>query len=104
VLSAGAAHLTLPWLPQPVGARVRLQVFARDVTLAAHSPEAVSVQNVLPATVAALRVRADKLALVALETPAGALLASITQQAATRMGLTPGANIFALVKASALGR
>jgi molybdopterin-binding protein len=39
-----------------------------------------------------------------LDTPAGALLATVTQQAAERMGLANGARVFALVKASALGR
>lgn len=100
VMAAGAARLTMPWSPQPVGARVRLQIFARDVTLAAKLPEAISTQNVLPAKVFSVRARPDRLALVALDTPAGAVLSTITQQSAARLALAPGVDVFALVKAS----
>lgn len=101
VMSVGAAKLTMPWTPQPAGARVRLQIFARDVTLAAKLPEAISTQNVLPAKVFSVRARPDRLALVALDTPAGAVLSTITQQSAARLALAPGVDVFALVKASA---
>ena len=93
--------MILPWLDEAIGAGVRLQVYARDVTLAAKAPEAISTQNVLPATISALRARPDRLVLAALSTPAGALFATITQQAAERLALAPGAEIFALVKATA---
>jgi molybdate transport system ATP-binding protein len=101
IVAAGRAEMTLPWLDEQAGAPVRVQVFARDVTLAAKPPEAISTQNVLPARVAALRVRPDKLMLAALDTPAGALLSTITRQAAARLHLAPGAATFALVKATA---
>jgi molybdate transport system ATP-binding protein len=100
VLAVGVAKLTMPWSPHAPGARVRTQIFARDVTLAAKLPEAVSTQNVLPAKVFSLRQRADRLALVALDTPAGAILSTITQQSAARLALAPGVDVFALVKAT----
>ena len=100
IMAAGAAKLTMPWSPQPIGARVRLQIFARDVTLAAKLPEAISTQNVLPAKVFSVRARPDRLALVALDTPAGAVFSTITQQSAARLALAPGVDLFALVKAS----
>jgi molybdate transport system ATP-binding protein len=100
-VKAGEAMLTIPWSPAAVGAGVRVQIFARDVTLAAAAPEAISTQNVLSANVRALRLRPDRLALAALDTPAGPLLATITQPAAERLALKPGQRVFALVKASA---
>jgi molybdate transport system ATP-binding protein len=100
IMAAGAVKLTMPWSPQPIGTRVRLQIFARDVTLAAKLPEAISTQNVLPAKVFSVRARPDRLALVALDTPAGAVLSTVTQQSAARLALSQGVDVFALVKAS----
>jgi molybdate transport system ATP-binding protein len=100
-LWAGPSELTAPWLDVPPGTTMRLQVFARDVALAASAPASISTQNILPAKITALRTRKDRLTLVALETPVGNLLASITHQATERMGLAPGKNVYALVKASA---
>ncbi len=100
IMAAGAIKLTMPWTPQSPGARVRLQIFASDVTQAAIIPEAISTQNVLPAKVFSGRARPDRLALVALDTPAGAVLSTVTQQSAARLALSPGVDVFALVKAS----
>jgi molybdate transport system ATP-binding protein len=99
-ISAGEGELTLPWMDAPLRSRVRAQIFARDVTLAVKAPEAISTQNVLAGTISALRIRKDRLALVAIATKAGPVLSTITQQSAERLHLQPGASVFALVKAT----
>ncbi len=86
------------------GSPQRLRVRARDVALSTQPPQGLSIRNVLPATLLALRSQpgqpeAD--ALLAL--PDGQhLRARITRQAAAELGLQPGQALFALVKSVAL--
>jgi molybdate transport system ATP-binding protein len=96
------AALLAPPSPAALGAPVRFQIFARDVTLALTPPEAISVRNLIPATIAALRPRPDGQALARLDTALGAMLSIITRDAAEALGLAPGKKVIALVKAVAI--
>ncbi|MBL8549684.1 MAG: molybdenum ABC transporter ATP-binding protein [Hyphomonadaceae bacterium] len=102
IVEAGETRLVAPRHEGEAGARVRLQVYARDVTLALKPPEAVSTRNIVPATITALETRIDGQALVRLETPAGPLLSAITRDAVSDLKLAPGLALFALVKAVAV--
>ncbi len=102
-LTAIACGADLVWVPltdAPVGAGVRLLVPAREVILALDPPRNISVNNVLPAVI--IDVAADEpghAALVSLELGGGQLLARVTLDAAGRLGLRPGKQVLALVKA-----
>ena len=91
-----------------VGKSVRVRVLARDVSIATELPRATSVQNLLPCTVQHLAADATQpgQVLVTLacfgHTPGDTLLARITARAAHMLGLAPGLQVWAQVKAAAL--
>lgn len=84
----------------PDGAPVRVRIPARDVMLATARPEGLSVQNVLPASVAAVEP-GGPLDAVMVQLAIGGLrlTAEVTRDAVARLGLAPGREVFALVKA-----
>jgi molybdate transport system ATP-binding protein len=102
MVQAGAARLVAPFHEGAPGDSVRLQFFARDVTLALQRPVSISTRNILPAEIRSIRKRADGQALIALGTAAGPLLSVVTQDALRDLSLTPGLSLFALVKAVAV--
>ncbi|MDO5625644.1 MAG: molybdenum ABC transporter ATP-binding protein [Pseudomonadota bacterium] len=88
--------------PRAPGARVRLRVQARDVSLALHATADTSILNVLPATVQSLADDGPAQMLVALDAGGTALLARVTRKSADALRLAPGARVFAQVKAVAV--
>jgi molybdate transport system ATP-binding protein len=103
-LDVGGAALLAPRLDRPAGARVRALVLARDVLIATEAPRGLSARNVLPAEVVRLDARADGTVLAALGL-AGApvqLLAAVTRDAVTGLGLAPGRPVWAVVKSVAV--
>ncbi len=92
-----------PLLDVGPGERLRVVVDARDVALALTDPVGASFQNRLPMQVAALDVRPDGV-LVRLEAGGLRLKALVTGQACDQLGLVPGQQVIALVKATAAAR
>jgi len=97
-----AGRLILPRDKRAPGERVRLQVFARDVSIALEPPQSISIRNILPARIAAIHARADAQALVELATDVGPLIALITNDSVSALALAPGRAVHALVKAAAV--
>jgi len=97
------AHVALP-LGTPVRARIR----ARDVALATTRPIGISFRNIFAARVTEVAPERAPIVDVRLDigTPAQpvALWARVTARAAHELGLTPGREVFALVKTVALDR
>jgi molybdate transport system ATP-binding protein len=90
---------------QPVGARVKLRVEARDVSIALARPVQTSINNILPARVVDLHDDRDRSQqLVRLETGGQMLLSRITRRSATQLALRPGMSVHAQVKSVALAR
>jgi molybdate transport system ATP-binding protein len=88
---------------QAVGARVRLRVLARDVSVQLDAPARTSVQNHLAAVVEAIADGPDSSqALLRLRCGPTALLARLTRRAVDALGLAPGVPVWALVKAVAV--
>ena len=102
------------WVPgnrRPVGARVRVRIQARDVSLSPEEPLASSILNVFPARILEFGASEGPRLLVklGLKEPGGTdtaswptLLARITRQSRDRLGLTLGQRVHAQVKAVAL--
>jgi len=91
----GTLQISLPGVP--LGARVRLQVLARDVILATQPVQGLSVRNALPGTVAA--VSHDEFGVLVTMDVGGALvLARISREAATALNLRPGDAAWTLFK------
>jgi molybdate transport system ATP-binding protein len=88
-----------PLLALAVGSRVRIRIPAREVTLALQPVADVSTHNCLPVTVAAIDAAVDPaLALLRLSIGSHFLLAQVTRDAVSRLGIEAGSAVFALVK------
>jgi molybdate transport system ATP-binding protein len=103
-LHSRAGRWRLPQLDVEVGARVRLRVRARDVMLAKSEPSDLSALNALPGVIAAVGGGDGPIVEVRLDCNGEALIARLTRYSVERLGLTPGARIYALVKSVALDR
>lgn len=99
-----AGRLWVPRIEAPVGTPVRLRVRARDVILATSEPGAISANNVIPGTVADIRLDAAPFIDVRIACGAAALIARITHRSLARLDLAPGRPVFAVVKSVSVER
>ena len=103
-LAFAGGQLVVPNLDALPGEPVRVRIRARDVSLALERPRGVSVQNVLPATVRSLGAEFGAIVEVSLDMGGVPLRARITRKAAEELGLAPGLQVHALVKAVSIDR
>jgi len=96
--------LTVPRLPTPVGASLRVRIRARDVILAASPPTEISALNVLAGRVEAVVPIEDAALEVQLRLGDERLLARVTRRSGATLGLIPGREVFAVVKTVAIDR
>jgi molybdate transport system ATP-binding protein len=87
-----------------VGERVRVRVRAQDVALATVRPSAISMLNVLAATVSAIAESAGSSVEVQLDVGGAELVARVTRKSLAELGLAPGRPVFALIKSVAIDR
>jgi molybdate transport system ATP-binding protein len=86
-----------------LGQRVRLQVYARDVSLALSDQGTSSIVNRLPATVVDMAAANNPAhVLVRLDVGGTPLLARITRRSRDQLGLEAGSRVWAQIKAVAL--
>ena len=97
-LNAGGVPLYLPRVTGKVGDPLRVRIAASEVILSRQRPEGLSALNILPGVIDQLRSGDGPGAIASLTTPAGPLLARITLRSAQALGITPGADCFAVVK------
>ena len=103
VLHAGGQKLLIPLLDAATGTALRLRIPAREVILAATMPTGLSVHNVIPGIVRSIvEDPARHAAMVEVALDGEGLLARITPDAVTRLGLAPGRPVLALVKSMAI--
>ena len=101
-LDAGGVPLFLPRLTRAPGDRLRVRIAAHEVMLATSRPQGISALNILPGTIEAMRAGTGPGMMVSLMTPAGPVLARVTRRSAASLGLTRGADCFAIVKSIAI--
>ena len=102
-LDIGGAVLLVPNAGLVVGGSVRLRIPAREVILATEPPQGLSVHNVLSGVVT--RVATDDVpavAIVQLAVGRTHLLAEVTKDAVSRLGIVDGARLHALIKSVSL--
>lgn len=104
-------ELIAPGVETAIGARVRIRIRARDVTLATTRPQGISVRNVIEGRVAAVEDRGGaivevRVRLGASESEHGGreLLSRISRQALDEMQLVAGQPVFVLIKAIAFDK
>jgi molybdate transport system ATP-binding protein len=97
-------ELVAPGVDTQIGARVRIRIRARDVTLATARPKGLSIRNVLEGTVGAIEDRGGAIVEVHVQLAGRELLSRISRQALDEMGLQTGQPVFALIKAIAFDK
>jgi molybdate transport system ATP-binding protein len=94
-LSVDASNL------QP-GKRVRMQLLARDLILALHAPQGLSVRNMLQGSITAITPDERHAMLVTVDVGGVQLIARVTTPAAQELKLQLGLSLWILVKAVTL--
>ena len=102
-LRSRAGTWRLPRLEVPLGTRLRLRVRARDVMVASSLPQDVSALNTFAGVVADIAGQGPIVA-IRIDCNGESLVARLTRYSVERLGLVPGAAVFALVKSVALDR
>jgi molybdate transport system ATP-binding protein len=97
--ATGGGPLWLPRVQAPVGAMLRLRILAQDVMLATERPARISALNILTGTVDHIHTGDGPGALVRLRVGGDVLLARLTRRSVQSLGLAPGQEVFAILKA-----
>lgn len=103
-LAISGGELLLPGVAAAVGAHLRIRILAQDIILSSQNPKGLSSRNILPVTVGEIHQGDGPGVAVGLRAGSDRLLARITARAATEMGLEPGTECFAILKATAVPR
>lgn len=101
-LEFAGGRLTAPNIDAGVGAAVRVRIRSRDISLALVPPTDISVLNVLKGVVVDVVPEHDARAVVRVKIGDTVLTSRITRYSAQRLGLTPGREVYALIKAVSL--
>jgi molybdate transport system ATP-binding protein len=97
-IRAGALELNV-LLPESSRGEVRLACYAHEILLALERPRGISARNVFPDRVQSVQLAAGA-ALVELE--GSHLRALVTPEAVESLALRPGAEVFAIIKATSI--
>ncbi|MDF2177391.1 molybdenum ABC transporter ATP-binding protein [Aliiglaciecola sp. CAU 1673] len=93
------------WLPGPqsaIGDAVRVQIWAKDVSICLDKPRQTSILNILEAQIQALMEVGCGQVLLKLQLGSQVLLARLTQKSADLLGLHAGQKVYVQVKSVAL--
>jgi molybdate transport system ATP-binding protein len=85
-----------------VGAKLRVQLLARDLIVATQFPQKLSVRNILAGVITAITGDDADSDLVAIDIGAETIMARVTKAATRELALEPGLPVWALVKAVSL--
>ncbi len=103
-LAFDGGTLTATSVDALIGEPVRVRIRARDVSIALERPQRISIQNVLEGRIAAVGPERGGIVDVSIGIGATTLRSRITARAAQQLGLVPGLEVYALVKAVSLDR
>lgn len=100
-LAFSGGRLTIPRTDLKHGQRVRVRIFARDVTLATQDPGGTSMLNHFAAVVDTVELRGAT-AVVCLRLGQATLWSQITRKSLDLLGIAPGVQVYALIKSVAV--
>jgi molybdate transport system ATP-binding protein len=103
-LQFGDGELRVPMVDLPVGTAVRLEIDARDVSVALTRPMDVSITNRLPGTIVEVERLVAPYARIAFNLGATRLDALVTWESVDRLALEPGLNAWAMIKTVAIDK
>jgi molybdate transport system ATP-binding protein len=98
-LSFAGGTLAVQKIAAPIGAALRVRIAAADIMLARSEPRDISANNVIAVRVAGLRETSGGLVDVQIKCGATSLVSRITRSSTVRLELTPGTELFAIIKA-----
>jgi molybdate transport system ATP-binding protein len=98
----GNGELKVPAANIATGAKLRVQLLARDLIIATQAPRHLSVRNILSGVVTAVTSDDAESDLVAMDIGGTAIMARVTKAATRELGLRPGLPAWALVKSVSL--
>ena len=90
--------LSLPVIDAKIGTPLRIQIYARDVSIVLEVPRATSILNVLPATITDIADGESGQTIVRLKVGNQPLLAHITRKSAVILNLKIGKEVFVQIK------
>jgi molybdate transport system ATP-binding protein len=90
--------LSLPAIDAKIGTALRVQIYARDVSIVLEVPRATSILNVLPARVFDIVNGENGQSIVSLDVGNQTLLAHITQKSALVLNLKSNKDVFVQIK------
>jgi molybdate transport system ATP-binding protein len=98
------SNLSLPMIDAPIGVPLRVQIYARDVSIVLEAPKATSILNVLSATISGITVDQGGRCVVQLQVGKGAqlLLAHITSKSAQLLKLSIGMSVYIQIKGTSI--
>ncbi len=94
--------LSLSLVEAEIGSPLRVQIYARDVSIALTEPSATSILNVLPAVIKQITEGRDSQAVVQLKVGQQLLLAHITRKSLLMLGLRIGMSVFVQIKGTSI--
>jgi molybdate transport system ATP-binding protein len=94
--------LSLPAVDAAIDTPLRVQIYARDVSIALEAPAATSILNVLPATITGLADDRGGRSVVRLQAGNQALLAHITSKSASLLNLQIGMAVYVQIKGTSI--
>ena len=103
VLDLAGETLLVPRAAGAPGDRIRVRIDPQDVMLALTRPNGISANNILAATVDAIRDGEGVSVDVRLSVGSAHLVSRITRRSAARLGLSPGLRLFAVIKSVTVG-
>lgn len=101
-VSFDGGEISLPSFAAKLGTPLRLQIFARDVSITLQEPNTTSILNVLPATVTGIADDDSGHSVVRLLVGSHPLLAHITQKSAKLLGLQNGMSVYVQIKGTSI--
>lgn len=102
-LMFAGGSLSVGRIDLPVGAPVRVRLYARDIAIAVTEPQAISTLNIIAGTIRSLERGEGHVVDVILDVGCP-LWAQITARSQARLGLRPGMRVYALIKAVTISR
>jgi len=103
-LGFAGGQLVVPNVESLAGERVRVRIRARDISIALERPNAISILNVLEATVTAISQEEGAIVDVGMTVGDTPLVARITRKSLAGLDLRRGQHVYALIKAVSLDR
>jgi molybdate transport system ATP-binding protein len=101
-VQVGSGELKVQAVDAAPGARLRVQLLARDVIIATRAPQGLSVRNALAGSVVDISSDDAESDLIAVDVGGTRIMARITKEATRELGLAVGSSVWALVKSVSL--